>query len=134
MDRPFPPSVDEVRADAFRLLTERTARAARIRTQTASVCFSSDDPEFKRAQMSEAFARAHPEHKLSEPARPFYRMTLLDMKRDLETNIYTRAGAQTMGDFPLLLGDFLNKELRQFYTRRAALSGRRGFRQAATSG
>jgi HK97 family phage prohead protease len=110
-------SIEEARAAAFDLMTKRTQRAGAIRTATASVGFSGDDPTYQRGLMSEAlFARAHPEHQLSEPARPFYRMTLLDMQRACEGGISTRGGgAMTASDFPLLLGDYLNKELRQSY-------------------
>jgi HK97 family phage prohead protease len=110
-------SVEEARAVAFDLMTKRTARAGAIRTATATVGFSGDDPTYQRGLMSEAlFARAHPEHQLSEPARPYYRMTLLDMQRACENGISTRAGgAMTASDFQFLLGDFLNKELRQSY-------------------
>jgi HK97 family phage prohead protease len=110
-------TVDQARAVFFEALQQRSRAAAGVRTATASVGFSGEDPQWRRAQMSEAlFARSHPEHNLSEAARPFYRMTLLDMQRDCEKGIETRAGAMTMSDFPLLLGDYLNKELRNAYT------------------
>jgi HK97 family phage prohead protease len=109
--------VEAARKAAFDLMTQRTARAGAIRTATASVGFSGDDPMWKRGLMSEAlFSRAHPEHQLSEAARPYRQMTLLDMQRALEGGISTRGGgAMTTGDFTFLLQDVMNKELRQSY-------------------
>ena len=127
-------SVDEVRRLAFEEMRTRGTRTREVRTATASVGFSGDDPEFRRAAMAEAlYVRSNPMHQPSEAARPFIGLSLVEMAKDLlqsrsvstigmsPAGVIDRAMSMTTSDFPLLLGDVVNKELRTSYA--AAPSG-----------
>ena len=72
------------------------------------------------------FARAHPEHQMSDAARSFSGLTIPDLARDC----LRRAGVSTTGlsveglvtramhttsDYPLILGDTMNRVLRRAY-------------------
>lgn len=86
-----------------------------------------DTPEAFRAAAGEAlYTRAHPAHKPSEQARPYIGLTMPDLARES----LRRAGISTTGlspsdiitralnatsDYPLLLGDTMNRELRAGY-------------------
>lgn len=89
-----------------------------------------NDPQVIATRAGEAlYARSHPEHQLSEPARAYAHMTMLDVSRDslrrsgVNTSgmspetIITRSlgGLHTTSDFPLILGDFVNREMRTRY-------------------
>ncbi|REF72781.1 MULTISPECIES: prohead protease/major capsid protein fusion protein [Paracoccus] len=125
-------SAEDARAAAFTEMRQR-AEATTTRTTRAEVGFSHDDPTVIATRAGEAlYARNHPEHQLSEAARPFANMTTLDLARDClrrsrigtmgaaADTIITRALHST-ADFPLLLGDAVGREMRRPYD--AAPSG-----------
>lgn len=111
---------------------QRAARLAQIRTRSPTVRTvqtrtpSNDDPHARAERMGEAlYARMHPTHQLSEPARQFAYMSVTDLARVS----LRQAGVSTTGlspdalitralstsDFPLALGNFTNRELRSGY-------------------
>lgn len=112
-----------VRSLAAEAVTERRSVAPTVVvTQTHEA-----SPQEMVCRMGEAmYARAHPSHELSEPARPYFNLTNMDLARDC----LTRAGQSTKGlsqvdtitralhttsDFPLIFGDTANRSLRQAY-------------------
>jgi len=131
---------EETRAAAFEAMRTRSAQAA-TRTTRAEITIDHADPAVTAARAGEAlYARAHPEHALSDAARAFAHMTTVDLARDC----LRRAGVSTTGaatetlitralhttsDFPLILGDAVGRELRRAY--QAAPSG---VRQLARQG
>ena len=88
------------------------------------------------------YARSHPEHEISAPARAFAHMTPMDHAREalrrsgMNTiglsgdTILTRA-LHTTSDFPLILGDAVNRELRAAYN--AAPAGARQLARQSTA-
>jgi hypothetical protein len=73
-------SADDARRAAFDALRSRSAETTR--TARATVGFSNDDPLVVAERAGEAlYARAHPEHQLSEPARGFAYLTIPDLAR-----------------------------------------------------
>ena len=92
----------------------------------ATVVSSPDEPAVLNARMAEAlFARANPTHELSEPARPYFGLSYADIARDtLRRNGETVSGlgaatlitrALSTSDFPLILGDAVNRSVRGAY-------------------
>lgn len=119
-------SPEEARRAAFQAMQTRSAQA-QTRTTRATITMDHTDPAVIATRAGEAlYARAHPEHQLSEPARPWSHMTIPDLARDClvragvshtgaaADTIITRA-LHTTSDFPLLLGDVVNRELRRSY-------------------
>ncbi len=105
----------------------RRRSAAPIRTATARVGLDNDDPAVRAARIGEAlYARANPAHELSEPARPFYGLTIPEIGRDIlrragvsatglsPAAVITRA-LHTTSDFALILGDTVNRTMRAAY-------------------
>jgi hypothetical protein len=102
----------------------RTAQAPRA---TARILADHNDPTAIATRAGEAlYARLHPDHQLSDAARPWVHMRLPDLARDC----LRRAGvsgyatmsdaaavtrAQTTADFPLILGDVVHREVRRGY-------------------
>ncbi|WP_338325562.1 prohead protease/major capsid protein fusion protein [Paenirhodobacter populi] len=130
-------TVEEARAAAFDAMRQRGAEQ-NVRTTRAHVGFSHDDPAVIATRAGEAlFARSHPEHQLAPEARQFAYASFIDLARySLQRagasmsglaaeGIITRA-LHTTGDFGLILGDAVGRELRQAYQ-----SGPAGVRQAA---
>lgn len=130
---------DAARTAAFAAMQARSA-ATETRTTRATITADQTDPALIAARAGEAlYARSHPDHQLSEPARPFAHMSLVDHARaslqraGLSTTglsadtIITRAtggvGYHSTSDFPMILGDTVNRELRRAY--QAAPSGMR---------
>ncbi|MEF9604119.1 Mu-like prophage major head subunit gpT family protein, partial [Paracoccus sp. PXZ] len=102
-----------------------------------------NDPQVIAIRAGEAlYARSHPEHEISAPARAFAYMTPMDHAREalrrsgMNTTglsgdtILTRA-LHTTSDFPLILGDAVNRELRTAYN--AAPSGARQLARQSTA-
>ena len=134
-------TVEEARAAAFEAMRERSA-ATPTRTQRAHVGASADDPHTRAERAGEAlFARLHPEHDLAPAARGFAGMTPRDLAADclraagapttgLSTDTIITRALHSTGDFPLILGNAVGRELRRAYE--AAPSGaRRLARQTA---
>jgi hypothetical protein len=117
-------TVDQARAAAIaEVQTRATAPGAMVTTM-----HQIDSPEAVATRMGEAlFSRANPAHKPSEAARPYMAHSLLDVARDcliranVSTNgmnpadVFTRAGQHTTSDFPIILGDAVNRALRAGY-------------------
>jgi HK97 family phage prohead protease len=115
---------EEARREAFEAMRTRTAQAPRA---TARIIADHNDPAAIATRAGEAlYARMHPDHQLSDAARPWAHMRLPDLARDC----LRRAGvsgyatmsdaaavtrAQTTADFPLILADAANREVRRGY-------------------
>ena len=136
---------DDARAAAFAAMQSRSAATA-TRTTRATITADHTDPALIAAWAGEAlYGRSHPEHQLSEAARPFAHMSLVDHARaSLQRaglsitglsadTIITRAtagiGYHSTSDFPTIMGEAVNRELRRAY--QAAPSG---MRQVARQG
>lgn len=115
-------TVEEARAEAFRAMQARTANPPR---PSARIIADHTDPEVIARRAGEAlFARMHPDHELSPEARPWAHMRVPDIARDClrrvgvpgyhtVTDAAAVARAHTTSDFPLILGDTVNRELRR---------------------
>lgn len=125
----------EVAREAAFAEMARAQANTRTRTATAEITIDHTDPAVIATRAGEAlFGRSHPEHQISEPARAFAHMSFVDIGRDClrrsgvsvqsisADTIITRA-LHTTSDFPLILGDAVNRELRMAYE--AAPSGAR---------
>ncbi|MFI0476272.1 prohead protease/major capsid protein fusion protein [Paracoccus jiaweipingae] len=137
---------DAARTAAFAAMQSRSAQTA-TRTTRATITADHTDPALIAARAGEAlYARSHPDHQLSEPARPFAHMSLVDHARaslqraglsttgmSLDT-IITRAtagiGYHSTSDFPTIMGEAVNRELRRAY--QAAPSGMRQVARQST--
>lgn len=119
-------TADEARQAAFEAMQRRSAETA-TRTTRATIGTDHTDPAVIATRAGEAlFARSHPDHELSEAARPYAAMSTVDLARDClrrsgasltglaGTTIITRA-LHTTSDFPLILGDTVGRELRLAY-------------------
>lgn len=121
---------ETARRAAFEAMRARTAEAPRA---TARILADHADPAQIATRAGEAlFARMHPEHQLSDAARPWAHMRLPDLARDClrragisgvatMTDAAAVTRAHSTGDFPLILADTANRELRRGYE--AAPSG-----------
>lgn len=121
----------------------RAQATTRTRTATAEITIDHTDPAVIATRAGEAlFARSHPQHQISEPARAFAHMSFVDIGREClrrsgvsvqslsADTIITRALHST-SDFPLILGDAVNRELRMAYE--AAPSGARMLSRQTTA-
>ncbi len=125
-------TIEQARAAAFEAIAQRS-EGAQVRTTRFDVTSNSDDPEVRVRTIAEAlYSRWTPSHKLSEPARQYAGLTILDLARDSlrQRSIATTGLApasvieralHTTSDFPLILGDSIGRTLREAY--RAAPSG-----------
>jgi hypothetical protein len=125
-------TVEAARAAAFE---EMAQRQTETRTRTARVEIGTDHtaPDVVATRAGEAlFARANPTHEISAAARQYAGLTIPDLARDcLRRSGISTTGASvdtlvtralhTTSDFPLILGDAVNRELRKAY--QAAPSG-----------
>lgn len=133
---------DQARAAAFEAMRARSVSTDPVRTTRVEIVADNTDPEIRARTIGEAlYARVTPIHQLSEPARPYAGMSMLDIARDClrvrniqvtglaGTTIIERA-LHTTSDFPLILGDATGRTLRAAYA--AAPSGlKRVARQTA---
>jgi len=133
---------EAARAAAFE---EMATRQAQTRTRSARVEITADhtDPQVIAERAGEAlFARSNPAHEISAPARQYAGLTIPEVARQC----LTRSGISTTGaateslvtralhstsDFPLILGDAVNRELRRAY--QAAPSGIRQIARQTTA-
>ncbi|QDY70017.1 prohead protease/major capsid protein fusion protein [Qingshengfaniella alkalisoli] len=133
---------EEARAAAFE---EMATRQDQTRTRSARIEITADhtDPQVIAERAGEAlFARSNPAHEISAPARQYAGLTIPEMARQC----LTRSGISTTGaateslvtralhstsDFPLILGDAVNRELRRAY--QAAPSGIRQIARVASA-
>lgn len=132
----------EATPDAAFTAMQTRGRETTTRTTLAVIGADHADPAVIVQRAGEAlYARAHPEHQLSEPARAFAAMTIPELGRDClrragvattglsADGIITRA-LHTTSDFPLILGDTVGRELRRTYL--VAPSGARQFARQST--
>lgn len=133
---------EAARAAAFE---EMAQRQEQTRTRSARIEITADhsDPQVIAERAGEAlFARSNPGHELSAPARQYAGLTIPEVARQC----LTRSGISTTGaateslvtralhstsDFPLILGDAVNRELRRAY--QAAPSGIRQIARQTTA-
>lgn len=125
---------DAARTAAFAAMQTRSAEAT-TRTSRAEITMDHTDPTVIAARAGEAlYARSHPGHKISAPARAFAHMTIAEHAREslrrsgistsgLATDTILTRALHTTSDFPLIMGDAVNRELRTAYN--AAPSGAR---------
>ncbi len=124
--------LDAARAAVLDALAEQDAAGAR-RTEPAPSAYrhrSLEDPAFLAEAAGEAiYARLDPRHQLSPAARQFAHRSLPEIARDVleirgvrtrglsADHLVTRAlgGAHTTSDFPAILGNALNRNLRRLY-------------------
>ena len=119
---------------AFAAMAQRQAQT-RTRT-TAQITFDHNDPAVFASRVGEAiFARMHPEHELSAPARQYGGLRMPDVVREVarrhgistqglsDSQVFTRAGSMVTGDLAGILGDSAGRSLRTAYD--AAPSGLR---------
>ncbi|PZX14597.1 prohead protease/major capsid protein fusion protein [Celeribacter halophilus] len=125
-------TVEAARAAAFEAMAQRQNET---RTRSARVEIGTDHtaPDVVATRAGEAlFARANPTHEISAAARQYAGLTIPDLARDcLRRSGISTTGAtvdtlvtralHTTSDFPLILGDAVNRELRKAY--QAAPSG-----------
>lgn len=124
---------EAARQAAFEAMRARSNDASVIRNTSVSVGTDYNDPEFVARTIGEAlWARTQPTHQLSEPARQYAGMSMVDIARDRlrargiaiiglsQSAIVTRA-LETTSDFPNILGDATGRSLRNAY--QAAPSG-----------
>lgn len=127
-------TVEDARAAAFEEMGTRQTQT-RTRSARADIVTDHSDPAVIATRAGEAlFARSHPEHQLSEPARAHAGLTIPDMAREclrrsgistsgMATETLITRALHTTSDFPLILGDAVNRELRRSY--QAPVSGAR---------
>lgn len=126
-------TVDQARASAFAEMERRSGGDIRTEQPRVEWQGSHDDPSIRAARMGEAmYARLNPQHQLSQEARQYAYATPAEMARELLTlrgisitgmspaAIITRALHST-SDFSVIVGDTINRTLRQAY--QAAPSG-----------
>lgn len=118
-------SVDAARAAVIDKLVERTA--AHKVTSRADIQMIGDETEMRREMMSDALLhRANPRHKLSDGARQFAGLSLIELARDcLELRGIKTRGMDKLqlaqrsfegtSDLPSVLANVANKSLRQAY-------------------
>lgn len=135
-------SADDARRAAFDVM-QRQSAATTTRSTRATITTDHTDPAEIATRAGEAlFARSHPEHALSDAARPYAAMSTIDLARDClrrsgasvtgltADTVITRA-LHTTSDFPLILGDAVGRELRRAY--QAAPSGVRQVARQTTA-
>ncbi|MEM9838537.1 MAG: prohead protease/major capsid protein fusion protein [Pseudomonadota bacterium] len=120
-------NADQARAAAFEAMQ---ANPPAIRAHHIGDTETSDQYIERRAEA--LFARATPSHELSEPARRFAYESMVDIAKDtllranhqvtgLSPAEVVKRALHTTSDFPLILGESVNRGLRQAYN--AAPSG-----------
>lgn len=135
-------SPDEARRSAFEAMQTRSAETA-TRTTRATITADHTDPEVIATRAGEAlWARSHPSHEISGPARAYAGMTTVDIARDCLQRSGISATGMSVGtiitralhstsDYPLILGDAVGRELRRSY--QAAPSGIRTLARQTTA-
>jgi phage major head subunit gpT-like protein len=135
-------TADTARAAAFTAMQQRSAQT-QTRTTQVEITVDHNDPSVTITRAGEAlFARLHPEHQLSPQAREFAHMTMPGhayaalRRAGISTTGMSQEAAITRAlhstsDFPLILGDAVNRELRAGYN--AAPSGVRQVAKQSTA-
>jgi hypothetical protein len=125
-------TADAARAAAF---AELARTQGQTRTRTATVGTDHTDPAVIATRAGEAlWARVHPGHELSPQARAWASLSIPELARDclrrhgvvtqgMSADTLVTRGMHSTSDFPLILADAVNRELRAAYE--AAPSGAR---------
>ena len=133
---------EAAREAAFAAMRQRSAET-QTRSTRAEITVDHTDPEAVNARFGEAlFARSHPEHELSAPARQFAHMTIPEIAREtlrrngtsvsgLSTETVLTRALHSTSDFPLILGNAVNREMMAAYN--AAPSGVRPLAKQSTA-
>lgn len=118
-------TADAARTAAFEAMRTRTTPPIRHTTIELGADYTA--PEFRARTIGEAlYTRATPGHTPSEAARPYTTMTMIDVARDclrvrgisttgLNPMTTIERALHTTSDFPLLLGDLMNRSLQNSY-------------------
>lgn len=122
-----PPSAPETASELAPRPLEEMHRRQAATPLRAGGGGSADDPATLVTRMGEAlFVRSHPGHQLSEAARPWAGSSTVDLARELlrrngeavmsltPATLITRALHST-SDFPAVIGDAVNRSLREAY-------------------
>jgi len=133
---------DEARQAAFQAMQHRSAETT-TRTASARITEDHTDPAVMIERAGEAlYARSHPEHELSAPARQYAGMTIPDLARTVlhqrgfstvgmtPDTLVTRA-LTTTSDYPEILGNTMGRSLRRAYD--TAQSGARQLARQTTA-
>lgn len=133
---------EDARRAAFEAMQTRSRETTR--TTRATIVQDNTDPAQFIERVGEAlYARSHPDHELSGPARQYAGMSLRDMAaealrvRGMATRGLTSAEAiitralHTTSDYPEILGNAVNRELRRAYN--APVSGVRQLARQTTA-
>lgn len=119
-------TADGARAAAFEAMRTRTTPP--IRNTVAEIGTDYTDPQFRARTIGEAlYVRHTPGATPTDAAKPYVHMTTLDIARDclrvrsiattgLSPTATIERALHTTSDFPLLLGDLVNRTLRATYT------------------
>lgn len=119
-------TADVARAAAFEAMRTRTSPT--IRNTVAEIGTDYTEPQFRARTIGEAlYVRHTPGATPSDAAKPYVHMTTLDIARDclrvrsiaptgLSPTATIERALHTTSDFPLLLGDLVNRTLRATYT------------------
>lgn len=130
------------REAAFAAMRQRSTDTA-TRSTRAEITLDHTDPAVIATRAGEAlYARSHPEHEISAPARQYAHMTIPDLARDclrrsggatsgMATETVLTRALHSTSDFPLILGDAVNREMRAAYN--AAPSGVRQVARQSTA-
>jgi len=133
---------DQARAAAFANMQTRQAQT-QTRSAGAEIVTDHTDPAVIATRAGEAlFARSHPDHQLSDAARAYAAATIPDVAREclrrtgistsgMATETLVTRALHATSDFPLILGDAVNRELRRSY--QAPVSGARLLARATTA-
>lgn len=116
---------EESRSSRIRDMQRR--QSANPLRSTSRVGLSAEDPAIVNDRLGEAlYARMNPRHQLSDAARPYFGLSLPEIGRDIlrrsgqtasglgASDIITRA-LHTTSDFSIILGDAVNRTLREAY-------------------
>lgn len=133
---------EAAREAAFAAMRQRSADTS-TRNTRAEITLDHTDPAVIATRAGEAlYARSHPGHEISAQGRQYAHMTIPDLARDClrrsgiatsglaAETVLTRALHST-SDFPLILGDAVNREMRAAYN--AAPSGVRQVAKQSTA-
>lgn len=133
---------EQAREAAFAAMATRQAQT-RTRSARVEIVTDHTDPAVIATRAGEAlYARSHPEHQVSDAARQHTGMTIPETAREclrragistsgMATDTLVTRALHTTSDFPLILGDAVNRELRRSY--QAPVSGARMLARQTTA-
>lgn len=119
-------TVEQAQRAAFEAMRARS-NTAPIRNTHVEIGVDHNDPELRARTIGEAlYHRVTPSHQLSEPARPYAGMAMVDIARDclrvrsiqiggLSPSAIIERALHSTSDFPLILGNATERTLRRAY-------------------